>query len=270
MVDDIYTELARQKPIAPTLGGVYATLVQAVEGREEAYNRWYEDDHFVVGGMSGPWVFSGKRYSRPDLPVLRSGEDAPREPGSFITLYFALEGHVAETAGWIREMWHSLEGEGRGAKDRRHLYSAMHEVAFERVFDPAPMRTIHALQFPYRSLVVEFYDSEEAAGRPALVERLRADVVGTPRDLSGQCIALTAPTMDDDRLGAFGWATDILARRVCLLWFLPDDPATALERVGGREDQAIAPSYRAVFAPTLPGTPTTVAPTRESEQRRTT
>ncbi|MFE5703519.1 hypothetical protein [Rhodococcus koreensis] len=262
MPKDIYTELARRKPIAPILGGVYATLVQAHPGREEPYNRWYEDDHFITGGTSGPWIFAGRRFHRTDFPPLRCGDDAPGEPGSFITLYFALAGHVAESAHWIREMWHSLNDEGRGARDRNHLYSSMHDVAFAHVFDPAPMAAIHALSYPYRGLAVEFYDAPEASGRGELVAWLRDELLPQQNAPTGQCLALVPTVTDDDRLGAFGWETGILERRVCVLWLFREEPeelwpGSFADHAGAADSAGLGTlSYQTVFAPTLPGTPT--------------
>ena len=51
-----------QNPSHPIrVGSMLYTLVDPDQGREVAYNRWYERDHFYGGCMSGPWCLAGSR-----------------------------------------------------------------------------------------------------------------------------------------------------------------------------------------------------------------
>jgi hypothetical protein len=44
------------------LEGVDFTMVDVHEGFDEAFNTWYENDHFYSGGVMGPGVLSGRRW----------------------------------------------------------------------------------------------------------------------------------------------------------------------------------------------------------------
>jgi hypothetical protein len=53
-VTDPYSEIAHHFPNEVAIGGALITMVEPNPGREHAYNRWYEDDHFYSGAMQGP------------------------------------------------------------------------------------------------------------------------------------------------------------------------------------------------------------------------
>ena len=61
------------------VGSALITMVDPNPGYENAYNRWYERDHFYAGCMIGPFLFAGSRWvaTRPmkdaRWPQLRSG-----------------------------------------------------------------------------------------------------------------------------------------------------------------------------------------------------
>ncbi|MDM0116260.1 hypothetical protein QTI66_29285 [Variovorax sp. J22R133] len=277
MSKDLYLALAAEQPTAVKLGGALITMPHAHEGREEPYNRWYEDDHMYSGAMVGPWVFAGRRFVRcKKLERFAAEGDKPTEMGSFVSLYWAIDGHIDEVWEWAQEALKYLTKEGRGPRDRTRVYSAMHELAFSHVFDPAPMQDIHALDYPYRGLAVELVDAPDAASREDLIKWLREEFVPSQAGPIGQCVAFLPRGLREERkegadsksngAGVVALALDPNPeRRVCLLWFLRDDPqefwpgsfaqhAADIDAGGKGRLVLLAP-----FVPTLPGTATTLA-----------
>jgi len=276
MSKNLYLELAAAKPTAVKLGGALITMPQAHAGREEAFNRWYEDDHYISGAMVGPWVFAGRRFVRCDLERFAAPGTKPTEMGSFIAVYWAIDGHVDEVWEWAKAALEHLTEEGRGPRDRTRVYSAMHEFAFDHVFDPPPMKSIHALDYPYRGLAVELIDASEDCSREDLVRWLRDQYVPSRQGPIGQCVALAPRGLREERRqeqGAPGARGDVVApaidpnpdRRVCLLWFLREDPYEFWPGAFGQHAQEIEAGglgrlvLLAPFVPTLPGTVTPLA-----------
>jgi hypothetical protein len=274
MSEDLYMALAAEKPTAVELGGALITMPQAHQGREEAFNRWYEDDHYISGAMVGPWVFAGRRFIRCELERFSAPGTKPTQMGSFIGLYWTLAGHVDEVWRWAKGALDHLTAEGRGPRDRTRVYSAMHETAFVHIFDPAPMLAIHALDYPYRGLAVELVDASEASSREALVTWLRDEYVPSRKGPFGQCVALFPRGLREERRGDLGAqrAPEIVApaidpnpdRRVCLLWFLHEDPHDFWPGTFATHGEEIEASglgrlvLLAPFVPTLPGTVTSL------------
>jgi hypothetical protein len=265
---DLYSALAAEKPTAVELGGALITMPQAHAGREEAFNRWYEDDHYISGAMVAPWVFAGRRFVRCNLQRFAASGATPTPMGSFIALYWALAGHVDEVWHWAQAALAHLTADGRGPRDRTRVYSAMHALSFAHVFDPPPMAAIHALDYPYRGLVVELVDAPQADAREDLVAWLRDAHVPSHGGPIGQCIAFTPQGLREERQdsGVVPPAIDPNpGQRVCLLWFLHQDPHEFWPGPFAGDAQAIEASGRgrlvllAPFVPTLPGTVTTLA-----------
>lgn len=270
MAEDMYLALAAAKPTTVELGGALITMPQAHAGREEAFNRWYEDDHYISGAMVGPWVFSGRRFIRCDLERFSAPGAKPTEMGSFIGLYWTLAGHVDEVWQWAKAALDHLTEDGRGPRDRTRVYSAMHETAFAHMFDPPPMRAIHALDYPYRGLAVELVDAVEGVSREDLIRWLREEYVPTRKGPFGQCVALWPRGLREERRlsegsGVIAPAIDMNPEgRVCLLWFLHEDPNDFWPSDFSRHPSEIAAGgvgrlvLLAPFVPTLPGTVTTL------------
>src|SRR5947209_12808657 len=88
----LYTKLASEGAYGPGIGSALITMVEPHPGQELAYNRWYEDDHYISGAMAMPWMFAGRRWvaTRP-LQLLRYPADSavakPVTAGAYITVY---------------------------------------------------------------------------------------------------------------------------------------------------------------------------------------
>lgn len=52
-----YADLAAVGPYGVHPGHALITMVEPHPGHEYAYNRWYEDDHYIAGAMAMPWIF---------------------------------------------------------------------------------------------------------------------------------------------------------------------------------------------------------------------
>jgi len=101
------------------LGSILFTMVEPHKGHEVEYNRWYERDHFYAGCMSGPWLFAGSRWVAPRrLKDLRFPEDSPFakpvDAGSYLSIYWEIEGKGPEHGAWSGPQVWWLYSNGRG------------------------------------------------------------------------------------------------------------------------------------------------------------
>ncbi|POX65543.1 hypothetical protein C3481_16125, partial [Microbacterium sp. Ru50] len=89
---ETYGELAAVGPYGVRPGHALITMVEPHPGQERAYNRWYEDDHFIAGAMAMPWIFAGRRWvATRDLQLLRYPDPSavadPVTAGCYLTTY---------------------------------------------------------------------------------------------------------------------------------------------------------------------------------------
>lgn len=264
MTEDIYIGVAHDMPNDVLLGGALITMVEPTPGFEATYNRWYEDDHFYSGATMGPWVFAARRFvATRALRAQRYPTGTTRE-GSYVSFYWHTAGHLADIERWAIE---ALQGEllpaGRGCPYRKHIYTAFHELSFAHIVDPEPMRSVHALDHPYSGVVVELLDAPAAAGRAELVDWLREEFVPTSaRSVRsvGQCLAFTPLTFRADMAAEMGWNGQDPRCRVCLVWFLGEDPldfwpAQFSEHESVLRSKGLAElRFASAFVPTIPGT----------------
>ena len=267
MTTDPYLAIAGHLPNEVRIGGGLITMVEPHRGFERQYNRWYEDDHFYAGAMVGPWVFAGRRWvATRDLQHLRYPADSPiarpLTAGCYISTYLHIAGHHADAERWAKvAMADGLFLQGRGFTERTHVYTSHSPYAFGVVRDTgSPMRPEHALDHPFKGLVLEVLDPGDAARRGALVDWLAQDF--TPGELAGSPIALCLAFLPVEPVasrvpGVGGVANQ--ERLVTLLWFLDVDPRRCWSRFTGHGDAIAAGSgarllLAAPFVPTIPGT----------------
>jgi len=134
MTQDVGTGDSSERPIR--LGGALITMVEPHRGREVAYNRWYERDHFYAGCMIGAWTIQGSRYvATRDLKALRYPKNSPICPdptgGSYIAIYWILAGRLAEWIRWGTDQVRWLHEHGRMFADRDHVHTAMYRFQTE-------------------------------------------------------------------------------------------------------------------------------------------
>ncbi|HEX4218332.1 MAG TPA: hypothetical protein VHZ02_08190 [Acidimicrobiales bacterium] len=150
------------------VGSMLMTLVDPSPGYEQAYNRWYERDHFYAGCMIGPWLFAGSRWvATRELKDRRWPKEggtvaAPYDAGSFIAIYWVEQGHHDDHfEAWAVPQVRDLYANGRGFAERRHVHTSLfdHIGSLYRDEDPVPIEL--ALDRGYRGLVVLWWDGPE-------------------------------------------------------------------------------------------------------------
>ena len=116
------------------LGTLLFTMVEPEQGHEVEYNRWYEHDHFYSGCMVGAWQFAGDRFvATRRMKALRypAGSDmtADNQVGSYLAIYWVLEGKHDEWNEWAVEQVNWLHQNGRMFEAAHaHPHAALREA----------------------------------------------------------------------------------------------------------------------------------------------
>ncbi|MET9510173.1 hypothetical protein ABZX62_17235 [Streptomyces flavidovirens] len=269
---EVYAELAGVGPYGVRPGHALITMVEPHPGHEYAYNRWYEDDHYIAGAMAMPWMFAGRRWvATRDLQLLRypakSAVAQPVTAGCYLSTYWVTQGRYDEHMKWTVGINRRLNRDGRVYQDRTHVFTAFqdHEATVYRDGAAGP-RDFHALDHPYQGLVLEVVDAEGPERRAELLEWLRSTHL--PQRLAGPpdsgspaaMVTVFRPTpLPGDRM-SYVKQVEGVDTRLTLLWFLEADPREAWEERFGRLDSEVAASglgrveLVAPFIPTVPGT----------------
>ncbi|MFJ9615630.1 hypothetical protein [Streptomyces noursei] len=270
-----YAALPATGPYGVRPGHALITMVEPHPGHEHAYNRWYEDDHFIAGAMAMPWIFAGRRWvATRDLQLLRYPEHSavarPVTAGCYLSTYWLTEGRYDVHMRWTVAINRRLNRDGRVHQDRTHVFTAFQDHAATVYRDGAAgPRDFHALDHPYAGLVLEVIDTDGPEARTALLEWLRSHHL--PRRLAGSPTALVTvfrPTpLPGDRM-SYVRQVEGVDTRLTLLWFLEEDPrrawaahftdlAAEVAAAGPGRVELVAP-----FIPTIPGTDRYVAELR--------
>ncbi len=182
------------------VGSMLFTMVDPEPGYEVEYNRWYERDHFYAGCMVGPHLFAGKRWvATKELKDLRfprgdTSMASPVDKGSYLAIYWVLEGKHDEHFAWAGDQVVWLYTNERGFPNRTHAHTVLlkEPSAVYRDDDPVPIEL--ALDHPYKGLAVLTVDPADGvairAAVAALPERQRATIVA--RFYLGLSVAETA------------------------------------------------------------------------------
>jgi hypothetical protein len=249
------------------LGSMLFTLVDPHPGFEVAYNRWYERDHFYAGCMIGPWQFAGRRFvATAELKRMRDPDPSPvtgqAHRGSYVALYWVLEGHHDDWNLWAVDQVRSLHRGGRMFEERDHVHTLLYRYLFEvgRGDDPVPAEL--ALDHPYQGMIAVWVDGAEGTPRYELEARLRD--VHLPGVLEGSAAGLVVGweplPLQVDVPGVA--RSDSFDRRVLLVWFTDAPPDECWSStVGAARERIEAAGHGTVvaalpFIPTIPGTDT--------------
>ncbi len=163
------------------VGSMLLTLVDPHRGFEDAYNRWYERDHFYAGCMIGPWLFAGSRWvATRDLKDRRWPADStavadPVDAGSYVAIYWVEAGHHEDHFdGWARPQVADLYADGRGFPERKHVHTVLfhHVGAAYRDEDPVPVEL--ALDHGYDGMVAIWLDGRDGRDPATLHAELAA------------------------------------------------------------------------------------------------
>jgi hypothetical protein len=254
------------------VGSMLFTMVDPEVGHEVEYNRWYERDHFYAGCMVGPHLFSGKRWvATKEMKDLRfpRGETpvaSPVEKGSYLAIYWVLEGKHEEHFAWAGEQVVWLYSNNRGFPNRTHAHTVLlkHPTSVYRDDDPVPIEL--ALDHPYKGLAVVAVDPAEGVDEADLVSHLEQTSLPALMNGSGVASMVTwhyqAPGAGDTDqapmdLGMPPGPTD----RQVQLFFLDDEPTAVWDRFQAYADEVKTSGkgevvFAAPFLPTIVGTDT--------------
>ncbi|MBV0881454.1 hypothetical protein KTQ42_19365 [Noviherbaspirillum sp. L7-7A] len=258
------------------IGSVWVSIMEPSVGCEVAFNEWYADDHFYAGGMNLPWIFAGRRWICPrEYQALRlpasSSIAEPLKAGCFLHLNFFAQGHMEEATTMLGDTIASLAKEGRMYVDtilRRHVFSRLQPYVGTVYANPeenGPL-DIQALSYPFDGVVVEILKASPNTTRDVLLQWLAKEFIPTqigPTEAEMCLICLDADLPDTvtrktSRVPAmYG---DEANRRLTLLWFVENDPATNWQRRFASHYEVIGATglgeieFSSPFIPTLPGT----------------
>ena len=119
------------------IGTMLFTLVEPHRGHEVAYNRWYERDHFYAGCQIGAFNFAGARFvATAPMKGLRYPEGdaalvADPMVGSYVGIYYVLEGHHDEWNRWAVDQVNTLHAAGRMFDHRDHIHTGIYHFEWE-------------------------------------------------------------------------------------------------------------------------------------------
>jgi len=261
-----YSILPSTGPYDTKIGAALITLVEPHVGHERAYNRWYEDDHFYSGAMAMPWMFAGRRWVAPrELQALRAPDDSliahPLSAGKYLATYWITAGRYDDHLRWTVATNKRLLPDGRIYLERAHVYTSFQEYVGAVYRDATGPRDVHALDHPYKGLVLDVVDGGEGVTREKLWAWLRDERI--PAVLGGSqvamCLAFAPIPLPDDKMS---YVEDVpgLERRVTLLWLTEVDPRECWSDSFAAGAGAVAASglgrleLTAPFVPTVPGT----------------
>ncbi len=250
------------------IGSMLLTLVDPHRGSEVAYNRWYERDHFYAGCMVGPWLFAGGRFvATRALKDLRCSDGRgqvanPVDAGSYVAIYWVLEGRDADHWKWAGEQVHWLYENGRGFAAREHVHTVLFDYlgCAYRDADPVPVQL--ALDHGYAGMAMVATDRVADVDEQTFV-RWTENEAGW-RGASIASIASWRPQPRDEITGnaPMNLGTEPGGpKRTMQLAFLEGDPAAAWDDVR-RYVEAIDASglgrvcFAGPFAKTIVGTDT--------------
>ncbi len=252
------------------LGSMLFTVVEPHRGYEVAYNRWYERDHFYAGCMVGPYTIAGRRFvATAELKSLRDPDPSlitgTPERGSYVSVYWILDGYHAVWNRWALRQVNALHAAGRMFEDRDHVHTLPYKYCWEFRREPEGVPIEVALDHPYWGFVPVFIDRSQDTTNEELWEWLRTEhlpslLPGSDADLVA---AFTPMAVEVDGSGDVRHeAASESEGRTLLLWFLSTPPEVAwetviVEHLHRLEESGLGRVVAALpFIPTIPGTDT--------------
>jgi hypothetical protein len=260
------SEQRYQRPDVPRddrqirVGSLLFTMVEPHRGHEVAYNRWYERDHFYAGCMVGKWQFAGARYvATRACKDKRYPADSPVVPdptvGSYLAVYWVLDGHHDEWNEWGVEQVNWLHSNERMFLERDHIHTALYDYAGEANAPGSTMSVELALDRAYAGMVVII--GEMADGVDA--DQVTAWFAGLPCPADTALVGTPLP-LRDDRPGDVPDTEG--ANRVLIIAWVEEDPVAIWDERFAALGDAFASAglgtivFASPFLATIPGTDT--------------
>jgi len=223
------------------VGSMLLTMVEPHKGFEQAYNRWYERDHYYAGCMVGPFLFAGSRWvATRELKDLRwpAGDETiakPTDKGSYVAIYWVEQGHHGDHFDdWARTQVRWLYANNRGFAERSHVHTVLFDRIGAEYRDPDGVPVDLALDHGYDGIVAAWFDATTGDARD-LLAALRIELL--PKLLSGSSIEIasswTPSAGENDEkdvpmdLGSRAGGPE----RLCQLFFVKGDVRDSLEHL---------------------------------------
>ena len=159
-------DIALAPPVA--LGTMLFSLVEPDPGHAGDFARWYERDHFFAGCMAGADFFSGRRFvATRDLKQHRIGAGLPDDrildQGSFLNLYWILQGRRDEALSWSVDQVRRLARQGRMGPPTRSISTGFYDYVGGHFSAAQPIPAELALEYPDARATALLIDRTEGA-----------------------------------------------------------------------------------------------------------
>jgi len=222
------------------VGTAVIAYIEPHAGQAEAFNRWYERDHFYAATTAGPGAFSGARWvatrackARRPTAATWFGEPAR---GSYLTTVWLLDGTQAEWDAWVGAQMERLRAEpDRMFAGRDHLQTGVYRFVQECRADRG-VSVATAIDHPFAGVVLLAVPPGAAA--PTAAALVHDDVPTVAAFVPERTILTT---------------TEPPAHEL-VLGFTPGDPLALWDaRVGPLLDGV---GFASPFVRTIPGTDT--------------
>jgi hypothetical protein len=251
------------------IGTMLYTLVEPHRGHEVAYNRWYERDHFYAGCQIGAYNFAGGRFvATAPLKDLRypTGYDAlVSDPavGSYLGVYYVLDGHHDEWNRWAVDQVNVLHAAGRMFEHRDHIHTGLYRFQWEQGRDADGVPAELTLDHRFAGMVSVHLEPASGTTGAELSAWVRDHYL--PGALEGSPVAVV---LGFSPLPLLADAPGDVPRdesvddRVLLLGFVDENPTDSFAEVfgglGGAVEEAGVGSvlWASAFIGTVPGTDT--------------
>jgi hypothetical protein len=244
--------------------GIFA-LHDPHRGHERAFNEYYERDHMYAAAILAPWTIAGQRFvATADLKAMRYPADGPFGPitdGSYLTMYWITEGHLADQQAWVSEQMKLLTAAGRQFEQRSVQTATTYDYLGAWSRDPDGVPPFLALDHRYEGAVWAVIErtTDESVGE--LEEWLAT--IHLPACFASSPVALA--TMFTPRPKEPWWpaaAPEVpgVGERVVVAFFVEDDVHDAFGPWFADFGDKLAATARAralfvaPFIPTIPGT----------------
>lgn len=251
------------------IGTMLYTLVEPHRGHQVAYNRWYERDHFYAGCMIGAYNFSGARFvSTAPLKELRfpTGDDslvADPQRGSYLGVYYVLDGHHDEWNRWAVDQVNVLHGAGRMFEHRDHVHTGLYRYEWNVARDADGVPPELTLDHRFPGMVSIHLEPAEGVTGTALADWVRNSYLPEVLPTSPLAVVLgfsPLPLLAD----APGDVPrdETLDDRLLLLCFVDEDPSGSWASTIAPLSEAAAAAgvgkvlWASPFVGTVPGTDT--------------
>jgi hypothetical protein len=144
-------------PLPVDLGAGIFALHDPNRGHERAFNRYYERDHMYAAAILAPWTIAGQRFvATAELKKLRYPHDGPFGPvgdGSYLTMYWIMQGELAAQQAWVADQMKLLNAAGRTFDERSVQTATAYDYLGSWRRDPDGVPPFQALDHRYASVV---------------------------------------------------------------------------------------------------------------------